>query len=395
MSMKYPYRDLGVPFDRNFRNDLNANFDDIEHDIRMIGGEAAQQALEAAYEAETQAIYAQTSGDYAQDKGDYAAQQGDYAKTQGDYAKAQGDAARDAVNNANNALAAANEAVNNANTAIENANIAITNANNAAASANDAATNANSAATNANNAADNANTQATNAQNAAQAANDAAQAANQAAANANEAADNANTAAQDIINNMRYIEPYNPNTTYHKNNVVSYNGSSFIAKQTTTGNTPIGDANDPYWGLLAQRGVDGQGAANSVNGILPDVNGNIVLTASDIGAETPAGAQAKADQAETNVKNYFDSQKGQPNGVATLGPDGKVPTEQLSSDAATKDELTHLNINVIDMAVELETLKGATLNGVTANIFIETFQNLNDINLMNGVYDSTNKRLVL
>jgi hypothetical protein len=107
-SMKYPYRDLGVPFDRNFRNNLNANFDDIEHDIRMIGGEAAQQALEAAEEANTQAIYAQTSGDYAQDKGDYAAQQGDFAQTQGnfanekglyaqqqsDYAKAQGDYAK-------------------------------------------------------------------------------------------------------------------------------------------------------------------------------------------------------------------------------------------------------------------------------------------------------------
>ncbi|MGG6437371.1 hypothetical protein ABET52_06195 [Saccharococcus caldoxylosilyticus] len=108
MSMKYPYRDLGVTFDRQFRNDLNANFDDIEHDIRQIGGEAAQQALEAAEEANTQAIYAQTSGDYANDKGDYAAQQGDYAQTQGnfanekglyaqqqgDYAKAQGDYAK-------------------------------------------------------------------------------------------------------------------------------------------------------------------------------------------------------------------------------------------------------------------------------------------------------------
>jgi hypothetical protein len=63
--------------------------------------------------------------------------------------------------------------------------------------------------------------------------------------------------------------------------------------------------------------------------------------------------------------------------------------------AETTSKFTSLNINMIDMAVELETLKGATLNGVTANIFIETFQNLNDINLMNGVYDSVNKRLVL
>ena len=59
------------------------------------------------------------------------------------------------------------------------------------------------------------------------------------------------------------------------------------------------------------------------------------------------------------------------------------------------DTATNINLNIIDMAVELEMLKGATLNGVTANIFVETFTNLNDINLMNGVYDSTNKRLVL
>jgi hypothetical protein len=33
---KYPYRELGVGFDRNFRNDLNANFADIEADIKEV-----------------------------------------------------------------------------------------------------------------------------------------------------------------------------------------------------------------------------------------------------------------------------------------------------------------------------------------------------------------------
>jgi hypothetical protein len=63
--------------------------------------------------------------------------------------------------------------------------------------------------------------------------------------------------------------------------------------------------------------------------------------------------------------------------------------------ADNEQQFLDVNLNIIDMAVELETLKGATLNGVTANIFIETFQNLNDINLTHGIYESENKRLVL
>ncbi|QEK12570.1 hypothetical protein FQB35_09665 [Crassaminicella thermophila] len=37
--------------------------------------------------------------------------------------------------------------------------------------------------------------------------------------------------------------------------------------------------------------------------------GDIVLTAADVGAETPSGAQAKANVAEQNAKNYADSIK--------------------------------------------------------------------------------------
>lgn len=76
--------------------------------------------------------------------------------------------------------------------------------------------------------------------------------------------------------------------------------------------------------------------------------------------------------------------------------EGFASAEEFNAHLAdTASKFTNINLNIIDMAVELETLKGATLNGVTANIFIETFTNLNDINLMNGIYDSKNKRLVL
>lgn len=212
---------------------------------------------------------------------------------------------------------------------------------------------------------------------------------------------------QNVIDNMKYLGSYDNTKTYYKNNVVEYNGSSYIAKTTTNGNTPVGDSNDVYWGILAKRGLDGSGSVVSVNNKSPDESGNVTVTASDVGAETPSGAQVKADQAEVNAKNYFDSQKGQPNGVATLDENGKVinadgtypsgvsEEDFVAHSTETASKFTNINLNIIDMAVELETLKGATLNGVTANIFIETFTNLNDINLMNGGYDSVNKRLVV
>lgn len=45
---------------------------------------------------------------------------------------------------------------------------------------------------------------------------------------------------------------YDSNTTYEKLNVVFYNGASFSAKQTTTGNTPTtGRSDDLYWQIMA------------------------------------------------------------------------------------------------------------------------------------------------
>lgn len=64
---KYPYRDLGVKFDRNFRNALNANFDDIEADVRGLdtridniiaqAGSSNTEIVDARYDSINNATY--------------------------------------------------------------------------------------------------------------------------------------------------------------------------------------------------------------------------------------------------------------------------------------------------------------------------------------------------
>ncbi|WP_079709873.1 BNR-4 repeat-containing protein [Paraliobacillus ryukyuensis] len=105
--------------------------------------------------------------------------------------------------------------------------------------------------TSAQDARDNANQAATNANNAAQTALDAA-----------DTVQEVFDAAETLVNDTSYKEPYNETTTYSKNNVVTFNGASFMAKQETTGNQPpdpsTSEEND-YWGLLSRKGADGNG----------------------------------------------------------------------------------------------------------------------------------------
>lgn len=59
--------------------------------------------------------------------------------------------------------------------------------------------------------------------------------------------------------------------------------------------------------------------------------------------------------------------------------------------------VTNLRLNVIDMAIELETVKNATLTGVTANMAIETFLDVSDIVSLNSAlkFDSDNQKVYL
>jgi len=52
---------------------------------------------------------------------------------------------------------------------------------------------------------------------------------------------------------------YAGGTTYQVNDVVSYNGSSYVCILESTGNVPT---NDTYWSLMAQKGSDGEGSGD-------------------------------------------------------------------------------------------------------------------------------------
>lgn len=51
-----------------------------------------------------------------------------------------------------------------------------------------------------------------------------------------------------INGGLNFVGEYNEGTTYNTGDVVSFNGSSYVAKQQTIGNEP---PNSTYWQLLA------------------------------------------------------------------------------------------------------------------------------------------------
>lgn len=159
------YRTINVDLNRQYRNDLNQNFTDIEKDIFGAESDIARVEAESkerdnlmagtdvdaiiqridtsADNADVQAQYAKTQGDYAKTQGEYAKSQGDYASSKGEYANEKAILADGAAANANSEASNLSQlkidvttATQNANTATSNADTARTNANNAATYAN-------------------------------------------------------------------------------------------------------------------------------------------------------------------------------------------------------------------------------------------------------------------
>ena len=115
---------------------------------------------------------------------------------------------------------------------------------------------------------------------------------------AQQATANAN-AAYEKIKGWDTATEWKSTVTYSRNNVVTRNGSTFQSKVDNNVNKPP-TVTDDNWILLAQRGVDGKGSVASVNGTLPDADGNVTI---DVGLlDTYTKSEVDGLIAETSDK---------------------------------------------------------------------------------------------
>lgn len=259
------YRTINVNLDRGYRNDLNANFEQIciditnlESNLNVIVGGGFIESLEMARDgANAAATYANTEAQYANAQGTYAKNQGDYAKAQGDHAKQKGDYADEKAIAADEAAGRANSEA----TGLEALKVAVVDATQSA-----------------NVQADRADQAATNAESAAR--------------YANEQGDYAKRMADDIAEQA---------------GVTSVNGQSGAVTLTAedVGAIPASDKGvaGGVAGLnAAGKVVDASG--NEVEGKVTSVNGQVgevEITPANIGAETPDSVQVKVDEAVTPI----------------------------------------------------------------------------------------------
>jgi hypothetical protein len=76
-------------------------------------------------------------------------------------------------------------------------------------------------------------------------------------------------------------EEWSSNSTYTRLDLVTYNGSSYIAKKDVPANTQI--SNSEYWKLIAAKGMDGKDGINGTNGTNgEDGNGISSVTELDV-----------------------------------------------------------------------------------------------------------------
>lgn len=158
-----------------------------------------------------------------------------------------------------------------------------------------------------------------------------------------EAITNTNNACSQVLDTdtqLKVWEEYDNLKSYLPLNKVYYNGSSYVCISPCSGALPT---DQEKWQLIAMRGLDGQGAVDSVNGY----TGAIVLTADDVGSLAKSVYDANnngiVDNAEM-VNGYTVLSNVPANLQSTI--DAKVDKVEgmgLSSNDYTTSEKTKVN----------------------------------------------------
>lgn len=157
---------------------------------------------------------------------------------------------------------------------------------------------------------------------------------------------------------------YNPATAYVKNDNVTYNGSTFIAKGPTTGNLPT---NATYWDPVAVAGSDGTDGVDGTSFIfLGDYNPVTPYIAGDAVAYLGSSYIAKGATTGNLPTNatYWDV-------LAQRGADGAGTVVAVTSTLGLTVDASDPTVPIVNLAIEENTftpsIKGETSAGVGAH----------------------------
>lgn len=275
-------------------------------------------------------------------------------------------------------LLKANEALTKSETALSNATTATDRANTAADNANTKATLAQNASVSANEAATRAEAAATEADTMAHFAEDMGQEAQGKALKADAAADRANAAAVGIEGWTGSI-PWVAGT-YNKNNIVTYNGSTFQARKNgVTSTPPQPPVTNTDWLVMAQRGIDGTGAVSSVNNILPDGDGNVVLTTDALDVYNKATVDSKVQTVSNRVTSLETSVSELDSSLTTLDSQLENHLADLLGHGGTFDMTLTGKLEDSDIFTSVARLSNGTTNGI--------YSELKETAVGSGIYD--------
>lgn len=122
---------------------------------------------------------------------------------------------------------------------------------------------------------------------------------------------------------------YNSATQYEKNDVVTYQGSSYVSLQSTQGNAPT---NTTYWQLIASKGDTGAQGEQGIQG--------------------PQGIQGETGpQGEQGIQGIQGVQGETGNGISTIaktGTSGNVDTYTITYTNSDTDTFEVTNANVVN-----------------------------------------------